>query len=313
MKYIVFLVSLFLMTSCARQEPDAYLFSYFTGNGEDGLHIAYSRDGLVWEPVNGGKSLLTPRLSKDKLMRDPCVIRGGDGLFHMVWTISWEEKGIGYASSPDLIHWSEQTLIPVFEGVDGVRNCWAPEITYDEANHEYMIYWASTIEGRFTETAEAQENNLCHRIYAVTTKDFKNFSDTFLLYDYGFNVIDASIHYREGKYIMFLKDETLTPPQKNIRIAYADKLTGPYSEPSAPITGDYWAEGPTFLDLGSKYYLYFDRYMEGRFGVVRSTDMKVWEDISDSLKMPEGIRHGSVLKVTGKELDRLLDLDRKKD
>ncbi len=246
-------------------------------------------------------------------MRDPCVIRGGDGLFHMVWTISWEEKGIGYASSPDLIHWSEQTLIPVFEGVDGVRNCWAPEITYDEANQEYMIYWASTIEGRFTETAEAQENNLCHRIYAVTTKDFKNFSDTFLLYDYGFNVIDASIHYREGKYIMFLKDETLTPPQKNIRIAYADKLTGPYSEPSAPITGDYWAEGPTFLDLGSKYYLYFDRYMEGRFGVVRSTDMKVWEDISDSLKMPEGIRHGSVLKVTGKELDRLLDLDRKKD
>lgn len=313
MKYIVFLVSLFLMTSCARQEPDAYLFSYFTGNGEDGLHIAYSRDGLVWEPVNGGKSLLTPRLSKDKLMRDPCVIRGGDGLFHMVWTISWEEKGIGYASSPDLIHWSEQTLIPVFEGVDGVRNCWAPEITYDEANQEYMIYWASTIEGRFTETAEAQENNLCHRIYAVTTKDFKNFSDTFLLYDYGFNVIDASIHYREGKYVMFLKDETLTPPQKNIRIAYADKLTGPYSEPSAPITGDYWAEGPTFLDLGSKYYLYFDRYMEGRFGVVRSTDMKVWEDISDSLKMPEGIRHGSVLKVTGKELDRLLDLDRKKD
>ena len=301
------------MTSCARQEPDAYLFSYFTGNGEDGLHIAYSRDGLVWEPVNGGKSLLTPRLSKDKLMRDPCVIRGGDGLFHMVWTISWEEKGIGYASSPDLIHWSEQTLIPVFEGVDGVRNCWAPEITYDEANQEYMIYWASTIEGRFTETAEAQENNLCHRIYAVTTKDFKNFSDTFLLYDYGFNVIDASIHYREGKYVMFLKDETLTPPQKNIRIAYTDKLTGPYSEPSAPITGDYWAEGPTFLDLGSKYYLYFDRYMEGRFGVVRSTDMKVWEDISDSLKMPEGIRHGSVLKVTGKELDRLLDLDRKKD
>lgn len=313
MKYIVFLVSLFLMTSCARQVPDAYLFSYFTGNGEDGLHIAYSRDGLVWEPVDGGKSLLTPRLSKDKLMRDPCVIRGGDGLFHMVWTISWEEKGIGYASSPDLIHWSEQTLIPVFEGVDGVRNCWAPEITYDEANQEYMIYWASTIEGRFTETAEAQENNLCHRIYAVTTKDFKNFSDTFLLYDYGFNVIDASIHYREGKYVMFLKDETLTPPQKNIRIAYADKLTGPYSEPSAPITGDYWAEGPTFLDLGSKYYLYFDRYMEGRFGVVRSTDMKVWEDISDSLKMPEGIRHGSVLKVTGKELDRLLDLDRKKD
>ena len=51
---------------------------------------------------------------------------------------------------------------------------------------------------------------------------------------------------------MLLKDDTLTPPQKNIRIAYSDKLTGPYSEPSEPITGNYWAEGPTLLDLGSK-------------------------------------------------------------
>ena len=25
-----------------------YLFSYFKGNGEDGLHLAYSNDGLKW-------------------------------------------------------------------------------------------------------------------------------------------------------------------------------------------------------------------------------------------------------------------------
>lgn len=308
MKHLVFLVSLFLLAGCAQQPQDAYIFSYFTGNGEDGLHLAYSYDGLDWKSVNDGKSLLAPELSRDKLMRDPCIIRGGDGLFHMVWTVSWTERGIGYASSPDLIHWSEQLLIPVLDGVEGVRNCWAPEITYDAGKGEYMIYWASTIEGRFTETAETAEGGLCHRMYAVTTRDFKTFSDTFLLYDWGFNVIDSSIHLVDGKYVMFLKDETLTPPQKNIRVAWADSLAGPYSRPSEPITGNYWAEGPTYLDLDTARYVYFDKYMEGCFGAVRTTDMKSWTDVSGSLKMPEGIRHGSALRITREELKPLLEL-----
>lgn len=308
MKYIIILLQIFLLAACSGNQKNAYIFSYFTGNGEDGLHLAYSTDGLVWNTINNGDPLLKPELSKDRLMRDPCIIRGGDGLFHMVWTVSWHEKGIGYASSSDLINWSEQKMIPVFDGVDGVKNCWAPEIIYDSKNGEYMIYWASTIEGRFTETAEGKENNLSHRMYAVTTKDFQTFSETFLLYDYGFNVIDASINYLDGKYVMLLKDETLTPPQKNIRISYSDKLTGPYSEPSESITGNYWAEGPTLLDLGSKYYVYFDKYTEGCFGVIESSNLKNWNEISDKLKMPEGIRHGSVLKITEKELRRLLDM-----
>lgn len=40
-------------------------------------------------------------------MRDPCIIAGPDGVFHLVWTISWNEKGIGYAHSKDLIHWTD--------------------------------------------------------------------------------------------------------------------------------------------------------------------------------------------------------------
>ena len=28
---------------------EVLLFSYFKGNGEDGLHLAYSRDGLQWK------------------------------------------------------------------------------------------------------------------------------------------------------------------------------------------------------------------------------------------------------------------------
>lgn len=304
MKHLVlaFLLSI-IISGCTRK--DVYVFSYFKGNGEDGLHLAVSEDGFKWTALNNDSSFLKPELSKDKLMRDPCIIKGGDGLYHMVWTVSWQEKGIGYASSPDLLNWSQQKMINVLSEVDGVRNCWAPEITYDPVGNEYMIYWASTIDGRFTETLEQEEGGLSHRIYAITTKDFKVFTEAELLYDYGFNVIDASIIFHDGKYIMFLKDETLNPPQKNIRIAWADKMTGPYSAPSVPITGNYWAEGPTALFKDGKCIVYFDKYMEGKYGAVCSEDLVHWKDISDKVSFPEGTRHGTVFAVDAASLDFL--------
>ena len=50
-------------TGSAAPEPQAYLFSYFTGNGEDGVHLAYSRDGISWAALNGGKSVITPGIN----------------------------------------------------------------------------------------------------------------------------------------------------------------------------------------------------------------------------------------------------------
>jgi len=64
------------------------MFSYFKGNGEDGLHLAYSMDGLEWTALKHDSSFLKPMVGKEKLMRDPCIIRGMDGYFHMVWTAS---------------------------------------------------------------------------------------------------------------------------------------------------------------------------------------------------------------------------------
>ena len=51
----------------------AYLFSYFINDSKDGLHLAYSYDGLNWMPLNGGQSYLIPSVGKDKLMRDPSI------------------------------------------------------------------------------------------------------------------------------------------------------------------------------------------------------------------------------------------------
>ena len=42
----------------------------------------------------------------------------------------------------------------------------------------------------------------------------------------GFSVIDAQIVRDGARYVMFLKDETERPPQKNIRLAFADRAEG---------------------------------------------------------------------------------------
>ena len=55
-----------------------------------------------------------------------------------------------------------------------------------------MIFWASTIPGRFPQTAGSSEEKYNHRIYGTTTKDFVTFTPTTLFYDPGFSVIDAT-------------------------------------------------------------------------------------------------------------------------
>ena len=92
--------SLITLLSCGSAPGDkAYIFSYFMGNGEDGLHLAVSEDGHNWEALNEGKSILPPLVGESCLMRDPCITTGPDGTFHMVWTTSWSGNTIGYASS----------------------------------------------------------------------------------------------------------------------------------------------------------------------------------------------------------------------
>ena len=306
----IYLVALLL---CILQHPYAQqslknkvlVFASFRDNGEDGLHLAYSEDGYKWTALKGDNSFLTPTISKDKLMRDPCVIKGADGLFHMVWTVSWKDKGIGYASSRDLVHWSEQQFIPVMQHEPGALNCWAPEIIYDELNNNYMIYWSTTIPGRFAFGDTSGDDKYNHRLYYVTTSDFKTFTTAKLLFDQRFSVIDATIQKDGNRYVLFLKDETLKPvPQKNIRTAISDSLTTGYGRPSAPITGNYWAEGPSVIKLDKKWIIYFDKYTEGKYGALMSTDLSNWKDISDEISFPKGTRHGTVFSISKAEFSK---------
>lgn len=308
---IIFLIffSLVILSGGIRAEEPVYLFSYFTGRGEDGLHLAYSHDGLNWEALKNGEALMAPEIGKDKLFRDPCIIQGPDLKFHMVWTTGWWDQYIGYASSEDLIHWSEQKLIPVMVNEPEAKNSWAPELFYDQENEEYLIFWATTIPDRHSPVAESdKEKGLNHRIYSTTTKDFNNFTPTRLFFNPDFSVIDATIIEFNNEFVMFVKNENPNPPEKNIRYTVSKNAGGHYpTEVSEPITGDYWAEGPTALKIGEYVYVFFDKYRNHQYGAVRSKKMENWEDVSDSVKFVPGTRHGTAFQVEPKVLEKLLN------
>ncbi len=137
------------------------LFSFFRNNGEDGLHLATSTNGLQWtELAAPGGSFLEPKVG-GKLMRDPCLRLGPDGTFHLVWTTSWGKPTvIGLAHSRDLVHWSEQQAVPVMEQEPAAQNAWAPELFYDDATGQWLIFWASTVPGRFLETTNAGDKTI---------------------------------------------------------------------------------------------------------------------------------------------------------
>jgi hypothetical protein len=111
-------------------------------------------------------------------------------------------------------------------------------------------------------------------------------------------VIDATIIRHKKKFWMILKNENPNPPEKNLRISTSKNAEGLYNtQVSEKITGDYWAEGPSTLKIGEYIYVYFDKYRDHKYGCVRSKDMKVWEDISDRVVFPKGVRHGTALEV----------------
>ena len=286
-----------------------YVFTSFRNNGEDGLHLAYSHDGLTFEVLNNDRPLLAPKAG-GKLMRDPCIIQGPDQAFHMVWTTSWEDRGIGVAHSRDLINWSKQTFIPVMEHESQAKNCWAPEITWDPEGQQYVLYWATTITDRFTETAKAADKGWNHRMYSTTTKDFRHYSDTRLFYNPGFNVIDSTIIQGPDGYVMITKDETRYPPAKNLHIATSAKVTGPWRKSGGPFSPEgVWVEGATAVKIHDYWYVYFDCYANHRYGAMRTRDFVSWEDVSDRLQVPEGMRHGTVLEVSQDILGRLLETE----
>ncbi|WP_276484239.1 DUF4038 domain-containing protein [Paraflavitalea pollutisoli] len=293
-----------VLESSTTTPTTAYLFSSFHEPATDGLRLLYSYDGYHWNDVN--KTFLTPAVGNQRVMRDPSIAQGPDGTFHLVWTSSWRgDKGFGYASSKDLIHWSEQRLLPVMEHEKEVVNVWAPEIFYDEETKQFIIIWASAIPGRFERGIEDDNNN--HRMYVTTTADFKTFTPTKLFLDPGFSVIDATIVRRGSQdYVLVLKDNTR--PNRNIKVAYGKTALGPYTGVTAAFT-DNFTEGPSVVKTGNDWLVYFDAYREKKYGAVKTSNFQTFTRLDTAIGVPEGHKHGTIFSVSTDILTGLLNQD----
>ena len=203
MRKILFTGFLFLsaLLSGAPKEK-VYLFSYFRGNGEDGLHLAYSRDGYNFTALNNDMSFLTPSVGVSKLMRDPCVIRTDDGIFHMVWTAGWTERGIGYSSSKDLINWTD--ISDKISFPDGMRHGTVFEA--DEAILQGLLNYTPVI----TSTVE-EKSTLKNTSTVFNVRDFGAKGDSVTIETDAINkAIDAAsaqgggtVWFPAGNYLSF--------------------------------------------------------------------------------------------------------------
>jgi len=275
-----------------------YLFAYFKDPGSSGVYFALSNDGYHYTPLNDGNPVVPPA-QKGELMRDPFITRGPDQQFHMVWTWEWRDTKIGYAHSADLVHWSEQIEVPLMKDIAGTRNTWAPEIYWDAPKKAWEIIWSSTIGGT------SSDKVLDNRIYSSLTPDFRTFSKPQVFFDPGYNVIDATILQTKGKFYLIFKDERPEPLKKFMKIAEGPTVEGPWSKISEEFT-ESWTEGPSALQVGDGYVVYFDHYRDPkRYEAVASKDLATWTSITNKISFPPGCKHGSFLKITEEEARKL--------
>ncbi|WP_176851925.1 glycoside hydrolase family 43 protein [Mucilaginibacter sp. OK268] len=269
-----------------------FLFSYFLKQ-DAGVNLAVSTNGINWVPVNKGNVVATARVG-EKLVRDPSINLGPDGVYRMVWTTGWKSKTIGYAASKDPVHWGEEQAIPVGAAIDSTTNCWAPEIYYDTERRRYMIYWSSNV-GPWKKGGEG-------RIYYVTTPDFKTFSKPEVLFRNGFPAggapgnkgpIDAFIYKdTEHRFLLFYKkDDNSKVP--TIYFRAGETPEGPWGNEHGPVTPSTGDEGPSVVRIGDRYCLFTDPFESDFAYMFVSADLKTWQREVTDLKMA----HGTVIEI----------------
>ena len=277
---------------------DVYVSTSFHEPATEGLRFIYSHDGVKWDSIQG--VFLRPEVGAQR------VVRGADGTFHLVWTSSWRgDRGFGYSSSRDLIHWTPQRFIST--GMDTTTvNTWAPELFYDDERRQFMVIWASCVPGRFPDGQEDHKNN--HRLYYMTTRDFKTFSKARLFYEPGFSAIDATLVKRgKGDYVMVVKDNTR--PMRNIKVAFATSPYGPWSAASEPFTESF-TEGPSTAKVGDWWYIYYDSYRHKIYGAHRTKDFKTFQDQTGTVCFPAGHKHGTVFMAPEELVEGLVKYNR---
>lgn len=182
-----------------------------------------------------------------------------------------------------------------------VRNVWAPETYWNAKAKEWLLIWSSSF----------NDSDKGNRIWASRTKDFVTFTKPEVFFDPGFVVIDATMFHGmvDGRtqWALVLKDQSVDPLRYQIRWAAGPSVEGPWGTLSGPIT-ESWSEGPSVLNVGDEYVVYYDHYRapRPRYEGVETKDWVHWVSANGKMRFPENSKHGSFFSVTEEEAKRLL-------
>lgn len=293
-----------------------YLFVHFIGEGEDEeqVYFSLSRDGLHWQDLNRGEPVLYSRTGTCGV-RDPFPVRHPEtGKIYLIatdlrigagkgWKAAGEEgsRNLIVWETEDLVHWSRERSCPV--GLPGAGCVWAPEAVFDRDRKEFLVFFASRTK------ADGEEEGK-FRIYASYTRDFRDFSETFLYMEKENHVIDTTILESGGRYYRISKDETTS----RLILEVSDSLRGEFVQiPSHTLQTLEGVEGPEgYLLPDGKWCLIADQFRAGKGYLpmvaedLASGDFSILSaeqyDMGRTKK-----RHGGILQITDEEYERMLD------
>jgi beta-galactosidase len=275
----------------------AYLYTYHTGNGEDGLHFLYSLDGLYWRSLGNGKSFLDAQVGRTKRLRDASIARDAKGTYHLVWTCDTEGTSIGYASSKDLVHWSAQKELPVMASLPGAIDCKAPELIYQPKNRSFIIVWSS-------KTGEKGKSSW----FYTSTSDFITFAPTKPYYNPGFEGSDVGLFYRKGLYQLFFGQRGTDAGTQALYVTETRKANALPTATPEILLEKAQVEAPAALRIGKMTYLYWTNAQNGQPQAMRTanrTQATSWENVSDRVRFPAFVHLGSLIQVGDSTLSRL--------
>ncbi|MEV4822732.1 glycoside hydrolase family 43 protein [Micromonospora sp. NPDC049274] len=176
-----------------------YVMAYFTespqGLGADyGLHLAVSRDGLNWTPLNQNNPVVTPTAGQLGL-RDPFVFRKTDGTFVVLAT---DLKGTNWNQTSQYLHVWDSTDLTSFTGYRRIRmhtlntHTWAPTAFWDAARGQYAIVYSA--------------NNGQDVFLVNYTSDFRTVSSPQVFFSPGFGVLDGDVVVDGGTTYLYYKN-----------------------------------------------------------------------------------------------------------
>lgn len=190
-----------------------YLYAHMNANGEF-TNYALSRYGNNFKDLCDGAEVFdTKKFTQTGGMRDAYVCRTESGKFILAGTdmtssLGWESNHIMVLMlSNDLVHWDKTVSIDLASAENlkalgltraQLTAAWAPEVIYDPVTKKYMMYYSVGVKGDR------------HRIYySLFNEDLTGLTQPKLLFDPGYDVIDADIVYNklDDQYVMFYKDE----------------------------------------------------------------------------------------------------------